>query len=76
MGLARVGAARRSLGVLIGSLVLLEASAGSGAPGIAPVITVVADRDDDDLNGKADGDEETLAPPARVDLVPLDPHLV
>ncbi len=76
MGLARVGAARLWLGTLIGSLVLFEASAGSGAPSIAPVIMVVADRDDDDLNGKADGDEETLGPLARVDLVALDPHLV
>ena len=39
-------------------------------------MVVVADRDDDDLNGKADGDEDVLAPLGRVDLVALDPHLV
>jgi hypothetical protein len=74
VGLARVGGARLWLGALIGSLVLFQASAGSGAPAVN-VITLVADRDDDDLNGKADGDEDVLAPAGRVDLAALDPRL-
>jgi hypothetical protein len=37
----------------------------------AGAFDVVADRDDDDLNGVPDGDEPFVAPAARVDFVPL-----
>ena len=38
-------------------------------------IDTVADLDDDDLNGLPDGSEASLAPGARVDVVPLDASL-
>jgi hypothetical protein len=38
--------------------------------------TLVADRDDDDLNGVPDGDEPFVAPAGRVDVVPIDDALV
>jgi hypothetical protein len=39
-------------------------------------IELWADRDDDDADGVADGAQETLAPSARADLVPIDGRLV
>lgn len=39
-------------------------------------IVLVADRDDDDVNGIADGDQNLLPLSARGDLVPVDPAMV
>jgi hypothetical protein len=39
-------------------------------------IALVADRDDDDVNGVADADQGLLPPSARGDLVPIDPAMV
>jgi len=39
-------------------------------------IPIVADRDDDDVNGVADGDQALLPPSARGDLIPVDPAMV
>lgn len=48
-------------------------------PSLPPVsarIAVVADRDDDDADGRPDGEAEVLVPAARVDLVALDARFV
>jgi hypothetical protein len=57
------------------------AAAVFGAPGAAlgaePLaLTVVADRDDDDVDGRPDCEEDPVPPAARVDLVPLDKSLL
>ncbi|HZU83316.1 MAG TPA: hypothetical protein VE987_10385, partial [Polyangiaceae bacterium] len=39
-------------------------------------MTVWADRDDDDDDGRPDGEQARLPPAARIDLVPLDGRLV
>lgn len=44
--------------------------------GASDHVVLVADRDDDDANGKSDGAEEVLAPSARADLVAIDPQFV
>ena len=49
---------------------------GAGAPGVSVRIDLWADRDDDDADGREDGQEAPVAPPAFVDLVPLDPAWV
>src|SRR5262245_34892514 len=46
------------------------------APAISDRLLVVADRDDDDLDGRADGAAESVAPAARTDLVALDARYV
>lgn len=49
----------------------------AGSPsGATDRITLVADRDDDDMNDEADGVSDVVAPAARVDLVPLDARYV
>lgn len=67
MGLARLGALA----------VVAALAAGSAAADDAPRrIVLVADRDDDDVDGVADGDEALVPPAARADLVPVDPSMV
>jgi hypothetical protein len=70
VGLARVSAlaalAFASLAVAGGGN---DAAAAFGLPNF---VAVVADRDDDDLDGRPDAEEDPLPPAARVDLVPLD----
>jgi hypothetical protein len=57
-----------------------QAGRGGAAPPPEATSTVRielwADRDDDDTNGIADGDEATVGPGARADLVPLEGRLV
>lgn len=50
-----------------------DASAG---PAISEHITLVADRDDDDLDDQADALAELISPAARIDLVVLEPRFV
>lgn len=71
LGLARVA----TLGALAALASLHGARAASAAPD-ARTMTVVADRDDDDRDGVADGEQAVLTPLAHADLVPLDPALV
>ncbi len=50
---------------------------GSGIiTGTADRLTLVADRDDDDLDDQADGEQAVLSPAARVDLLTLDTRYV
>lgn len=50
---------------------------GGPAQGAAPhTVTLLADRDDDDLDGVPDGDQTIVGPAARADLVPIEPSLV
>jgi hypothetical protein len=51
--------------------VLGVAPAARAAQGAPTEVVVFADRDDDDADGVADGDQTDLPPAARVDLVPL-----
>jgi hypothetical protein len=67
VGLARVGSFALALAVAP------AAWADEAAPKRIPI---VADRDDDDVNGVADGDQPLLPPSARGDLVPVDPAMV
>jgi len=54
-----------------------ESSRASAPPaGMGDRIVLIADRDDDDLDDKPDGDADVVAPLARVDLVPLDARYV
>jgi hypothetical protein len=62
---------------LVLASVALAAGGFAGTPaaaafGPSTFVAVVADRDDDDLDGHPDGDQDPLPPAARVDLVPLD----
>jgi hypothetical protein len=75
----RGGAARERRG---GAAILIRVAVGAffmtmlvgaGAPGAPVRIDLWADRDDDDADGRADGQETPVAPPSFVDLVPLDP---
>jgi hypothetical protein len=45
--------------------------AGAATPGAPMRIDLWADRDDDDADGRADGQATSVAPPSFVDLVPL-----
>lgn len=69
VGLARVAAAT--------AVALFLALRGPSASGEPPVLRVElwADRDDDDADGRPDGEQPVVAPAARIDLVPLDPRL-
>ena len=56
----------------------VQGPTGSGASSSVPLtprIVVVADRDDDDVDGKPDCEQDVVGPLARVDLVALDPKL-
>jgi hypothetical protein len=75
VGLARVVRARR-LGVALLGVALLGAPLRSAAREPDPLrIDLWADRDDDDANGRPDGEDNPVNPAAFVDLVPLDPRL-
>jgi hypothetical protein len=50
----------------------IGASAGAALP---DRVVVVADRDDDDADGKPDGEADVVGPLARIDLVALDAKL-
>lgn len=50
------------------------AGAATALPAITERIALIADRDDDDADERADADVETLGPLARTDLVPLEPR--
>jgi hypothetical protein len=81
VGLARVAsalsararaAARAARPFVIGSF-FVTTSVGASAGTAAPVrIDLWADRDDDDADGRADGQAASVALPSFVDLVPLD----
>lgn len=67
LGLARVALFCGVVGPLV---------VGVPAQGATPrTVTLLADRDDDDLDGVADGDQTVVGPAARADLVPIDPSL-
>lgn len=51
-----------------------QSSDASGSPAITEHITVIADRDDDDLDERADASSEVVTPAARIDLVVLEPR--
>ncbi len=82
MGLARVERrARGRLSALAAAAVVLALAPWArdvrAAPGFGTgtVLSVIADRDDDDLDGRPDAEQDPLPPLARVDLVPLDRRL-
>jgi hypothetical protein len=76
VGLARVGR-RAGFGGLVAGLLALQAPAGAAVVTDPPLrIELWADRDDDDADGRPDGEQSTLPPPTHVDLVPLEKHLV
>jgi hypothetical protein len=69
---------RRAAAAIFGVAALLGGVAGprwADAQG-PPVIGLVADRDDDDADGRPDGEQDVLPPAARVDLVALDKSLI
>ena len=49
-------------------------SQGASVPPVTERITLVADRDDDDADERADADGEIVSPAARADLVTLEPR--
>ncbi|HEY8078963.1 MAG TPA: hypothetical protein VIF62_32750, partial [Labilithrix sp.] len=49
---------------------------GAAQPAPTDKLTIVADRDDDDADGKPDADQDYLPPQARADLVALDARFV
>ncbi len=70
MGLARVSL--RAAAIALGCT-WIAPQAVAGAAASSPVhIVVWADRDDDDADGRPDGEEAVLPPTARVDLVAVD----
>jgi hypothetical protein len=70
VGLARVAKVFALIGAIVAPQLSRAAEAG-------PVLHIAlwADRDDDDADGRPDGEETPLSPLARIDLVPLDRHL-
>src|SRR5579864_6170809 len=71
MGLARI------IGFVAPAVALTATDAPGQAADSAPSrIVVWADRDDDDADGRPDGEQTALPPPGRVDLVPLPARLV
>jgi hypothetical protein len=58
------------------ALVALDSAAMATAAGEEVTVALVADRDDDDVDGKADGEAETVSALARADLVKLPARLV
>jgi hypothetical protein len=74
MGLARVSARVAALAL---GCALIVSPATAFATDSAPLrIVVWADRDDDDADGRPDGEQGVLPAPTHVDLVPLDGRLV
>ncbi|MGD0676789.1 MAG: hypothetical protein ABSC94_15355 [Polyangiaceae bacterium] len=71
LGLARVAIATLVAAILTATGPPKTASARSRTLRI----DLWADRDDDDANGRADGEQDFLPPAARVDLVPVDTRL-
>lgn len=71
VGLARVG-------IRVGALaaVLAAQDSARAADSSALHVVVWADRDDDDADGRPDGEQAVLGPPTRIDVVPLDGRLV
>jgi hypothetical protein len=75
--LARVAARPGDLFAFAAALaVALAGRTGGAAPSEQLSIVVVADRDDDDVDGVPDGEQAELPPAARADLVPVDKALV
>jgi hypothetical protein len=72
VGLARVVVAGLAAGALV-------AAGASPARGLQPDglvhVELWADRDDDDADGRPDGEQSRVTPPLFVDLVPLDVRL-
>lgn len=71
VGLARVVAA----GALAGALLVAHAPARAAVPDATLHVVLWADRDDDDANGRPDGEQTRLPPPTHVDLVAIDKRL-
>lgn len=71
MGSARIAAA---LG-LAGALVTSKGWTSDVADGSSIRIELWADCDDDDADGRPDGEQSTVPPAARLDLVPIDARL-
>jgi hypothetical protein len=75
VGLDRVSA--RAAATLAFGCALAAPRAVADVPGASTVRVVIwADRDDDDVDGRPDGEESILPPSARVDLVSLDARLL
>jgi hypothetical protein len=73
MGLARVV---RLGACALGGVLFVAYAPASGAESTLPRVVLWADRDDDDANGRPDGDQTVLPAPTRIDLVPVDVRLV
>ena len=77
-GLAGVGRALRAGGLasiaVVACLAKGEAQARADEGATASLV-LMADLDDDDANGKPDGEQNVLLHEARADLVPIDPSL-
>ena len=74
-----VGLARVAAGALGAALLLVPptpANAVEPEPDAPLRIVLWADRDDDDANGKPDGEQRELPPATHIDFVPLDKRLV
>lgn len=83
VGLARVAAARGSGAAWVHAAaaasvgaILLVTLPGAATPAAPVRIDLWADRDDDNADGRPDGQESAVAPPSFVDLVPIDPAWV
>jgi hypothetical protein len=74
VGLAGVGL--RTIAAVVFGCALVASRAAAREPS-SPAVHVVlwADRDDDDADGRPDGEQNSLPALARVDLVPLDSRL-
>jgi len=77
MGLSREGPASAQGTGAKSAPVLGEVGPAKGSlPPITDRITLIADRDDDDADDKADSEADVVSPAARADLVPLDARFV
>jgi hypothetical protein len=62
----------RVAGLFAVALLVVAPTSAALAEGRTLRLTVLADTDDDDANGLPDGEQATIKPAGRVDLVPLD----
>jgi hypothetical protein len=77
VGLDRVVASGALLGAVcsVASVALADTPTRAAAPDAPMHIEVWADRDDDDADGRPDGEEDLLTAPTYVDLVPIERRL-
>jgi len=69
VGLARIS--RSAAAIVFGAIAFGAVPPADAADGVV-VLTIVADRDDDDADGKPDGAQDFVPPAGRVDMVQLD----